>query len=224
MPLHKSGNTTDHNNFRQISILPIISKILEKAVHHQLIDYLERNSLLSQNQFGYRNKRSTELATALLTDSIRKAGDNGLLTGAVFLDLSKAFDTLGHDRLLEKLKSYGVKGLAFNWFADYLFQRSQVVKLGQELSAPCSMVCGVPQGSILGPILFLIFFNDFDDCLCHSKILQFADDTMSYVSSNCVSEIETKLKMDMSAIFVYLKTNDLVINLSKKPRALRFAH
>ena len=154
-------------------------------------------------------------ALALLTDSIRKAGDNGLLTGAVFLDLSKAFNTLGHDRLLEKLKSYGVKGLAFNWFADYLFQRSQVVKLGQELSAPCSMLCGVPQGSILGPVLFLIFFNDFEDCLCLSKILQFADDTVIYVSSNCVSEIEAKLKTDMSAIFVYLKTNDLVINLKK---------
>jgi hypothetical protein len=158
IPLHKAGNTTDHNNFRPISILPVISKIMERAVHHQLMDYLERNQLLSPNQFGYRNQRSTELATVLLTDTIRKAGDNGQLTGAVFLDLSKAFDTLGHDVLLEKLKSYGVKGLAFNWFADYLFQRSQVVKLGQELSAPCSLVCGIPQGIYPGAhSIFIIF-------------------------------------------------------------------
>jgi exonuclease III len=215
IPLHKAGNTTDHNNFRPISILPVISKIMERAVHHQLMDYLERNQLLSPNQFGYRNQRSTELATVLLTDTIRKAVDNGHVTVAVFLDLSKAFDTLGHDVLLEKLKSYGVKGLAFNWFADYLFQRSQVVKLGQELSAPCSLVCGIPQGSILGPILFLLFFNDFEKCLSHSQLLQFADDTVIYVSSKCVVDIEAKLNTDMMAISAYLKTNDLITNLNK---------
>ena len=103
IPLHKSGNTGDKNNK--------VSKILEKAVHHQLMNYIEGNNLLSDNQFGYRSMRSTEFATMLFTDFIRKSADNGLMTGAVFLDLSKAFDTLGHDRLLQKLKS---------WFTDYL--------------------------------------------------------------------------------------------------------
>ena len=121
LPLHKGGNKDDFNNYRPISILPVLSKILEKAVHQQLMEYLETNNLLSDLQFGYRRKRSTYLATVLLTDSIRRAGDEGKLTGAVFLDLSKAFDTLGHDRLILKLKSYGVKGLALKWFTDYLF-------------------------------------------------------------------------------------------------------
>ena len=112
VPVHKSGSTADVNNYRSISILPVISKILERAVHHQLMDYLERKKLLSDKQFRYRNKRSTELATALCIDSIRRSGDNGLLSGAVYLGLSKAFDTIDHGRLLDKMKSYGVNGLA----------------------------------------------------------------------------------------------------------------
>jgi hypothetical protein len=200
VPLHKSGSTTDTNNYRPISILPIVSKILERAVHYQLMDYLERNNLLSENQFGYRNKRSTELASALFIDSIRKSGDKGLLTGAVFLDLSKAFDTLDHSKLLDKLKCFGIKGLAHTWFIDYLFQRSQIVKLGQEVSSPCPLLCGVPQGSILGPVLFLMFFNDFNECLHHSKVIQFADDTVIYVSSKSVTNIEKQLNADLDKI------------------------
>ena len=96
-------------------------------------------------------------------------GDKGQLSGAVYQDLSKAFDTIDDGRLLEKMTSYGVNGLALTWFTDYLFQRSQVVMLGQELSDPCPLTCGVPKGSILGPILFLLFFNDFEDCLHHSN-------------------------------------------------------
>ena len=183
VPVHESGATADINNYRPTSILPVISKILERAVHHQLMDYLERNNLLSDKQFGYRSKSSTELATALFIDSIRRSGDKGLLPGAVYLDLSKAFDTLDHGRLLEKMKSHGVNGLALTWFTDYLFQRSQVVKLGQELSDPCPLTCGVPRGSILDPIMFLLFFNDFEYCLRHSNVAQFADDTVIYLSS-----------------------------------------
>ena len=215
VPLHKSGSAADVNNYRPISILPVISKVLERAVHHQLMDYLERNKLLSDKQFGYRSKRSTELATALFVDSIRRSGDKGLLSGAVYLDLSKAFDTLDHSRLLEKMKSYGIIELALTWFTDYLFQRSQVVKLGQELSDPCPLTCGVPQGSILGPIMFLLFFNDFEDCLHHSSVVQFADDTVIYLSSKSIDEIEDNLNRDLASISTYLSCNDLVINLKK---------
>ena len=147
--------------------------------------------------------RSTELATTLFTDFIRKSADNGLMTGAVFLDLSKAFDTLGHDCLLQKLKSYGIKGLALQWFTDYLFQRSQIVKLSQERSSPCPLVCGVPQGSILGPVLFLLFF---DDCVHHSNVLQFADDTVIFVSSKKVCDIEYLLNSDLNSVSLYLNT------------------
>ena len=151
LPVHKNGSITDVSNYRPISILTVISKILGRAVHHQLMAYLERNKLLSDKQFGYRRKRSTELATALF-DSTRRSSDNGLLSGAAYLDLSKAFDTLNHGNLYEKMKSYGVTGLALTWFTDYLFQRFQVVKLNREFSNPRPQTCGVPPDSILGPI------------------------------------------------------------------------
>lgn len=138
------------------------------------------------------------------------------MTGAVFLDLSKVFDALGHDRLLQKLKSYGIKGLALQWFTDYLFQRSQIVKLGQERSSPCPLVCWVPQGSILGPVLFLLFFGDFNDCIHHFNVLQFADDTVIFVSSKKVCDIEYLLNSDLnSEVPLYLNTNELVANLKK---------
>ena len=195
--------------------MPVLSKILEKAVHQQLMEYLETNNLLSDLQFGYRRKRSTDLATVLLADSIRRAGDEGKLTGAVFLDLSKAFDTLGHDRLILKLKSYGVEGMALKWFTEYLFHRKLVVKIGQELSTPSSLECGVPQGSILGPLLFLIYFNDLGDCLLNCNLLQYADDTVIYVSSKNITDIENRLNEDMTAINHYRETNEHIINLKK---------
>jgi hypothetical protein len=185
IPLHKSGDTTLESNYRPISILPVVSKILEKAVHHQLLHYLEFDKLLSKNQFGYRKRRSTELATILLTDSIRKCVDNGDLVVALFIDLFKAFDTLSHTVLPLKLKSYCIKGIALNWFTDYLFNRKQFcfLALGNVEPDYQHLVCGVPQGSTLGPILFLLYFNDFEDCLIHSKVIQFADDTLLFVSS-----------------------------------------
>ena len=113
-PIHKKGNTNDYNNYRPISVLNTCSKILERAVHKQLIDHLETNDLLSKTQFGYKKNRSTELATILLSDNIRKAVDEGHLVGVLYLDLSKAFDTLSHSALLEKLKSFGITGDSHN--------------------------------------------------------------------------------------------------------------
>ena len=131
-------------------------------MHYQLVNYLEQNNLLSERQYGHRKKRSTELATAYLVDKIRKAADKGLLTGVLFVDLSKAFDTLGHSGLITKLQSYGIKGQALQWFTNYLFARHQVVQFNNQTSEKFPFTCGVPQGSILGPVLFLIFFNNFE--------------------------------------------------------------
>lgn len=214
-PIHKSGNTTEANNFRPISVLPVISKILEKAVQQQLVEYLETNHHLSDSQFGYRKKRSTKVATTLFIDNLRKACHKGLVSGALFIDLSKAFDTLGHANLLLKLESTGVKGLALNWFRDYLFGRKQIVKYNNELSDPTTLLCGVPQGSILGPILFLIFFDDFEKCLQNCKTIQFADDTVIYISEKSIAEVQTKLNEDLAQIASYLQTNELIINLKK---------
>ena len=215
IPLHKNGKVTSANNYRPISILSVVSKIMERAVHTQLVEYLENNKLLSPQQFGFRKERSTELASTLLLNNIRKEVDSGKLVGAVFIDLSKAFDTLGHAVLLSKLESYGVLHTELEWFTSYLFNRKQVCLYDGEVSDVQPVTCGVPQGSILGPLMFLIHFNDFPDVVKHSKVVQFADDTVIYISDNCFYTIERKLNEDLSYIADYFHLNELIINLNK---------
>jgi len=214
VPIHKKGNTTDPANFRPISLLPVLSKILEKAVHSQLIDFLENENLLSDRQFGYRRNRSTNLATTLLLDEIKKQVNEGLLVGSVFIDLSKAFDTLSHATLLNKLQSYGVEGEELNWMKDYLFSRKQYIQIESHISnlEPCYN--GVPQGSILGPLLFLIFFNDFQEQLQNTRTIMYADDTVIYCSGKDVSSIEKALTNDLTRISTYFNTNELIINMN----------
>ena len=126
-PIHKSGDMKTPGNYRPISVLPIFSKILERAIHSQLSEYLEQHQLLTDSQFGYRRKRSTKLASTLLCDDIRSSIDKGNFVGAVFIDLTKAFDTVGHGVLLDKLFEYGIEGTEIEWFTDYLFNREQYV-------------------------------------------------------------------------------------------------
>ena len=221
-PIHKSGTRSKADNYRPISILPAISKVLEKAVQTQLMDYLEVNKLLSDTQFGYRRKRSTELATTLFTDRIRAGVDKGCLTGAVFIDLSKAFDTIGHSSLIQRLRDYGVRENELEWFTNYLFSRFQYVSYSNENSKKYPILSGVPQGSILGPIMFLVFFDDFDQILKNSSVIKFADDTVIYVSDKNLESIERKLNEDLVRIHEYFKENELIINLKNQKQRLCF--
>ena len=136
IPIFKSGSMAEIDNYRPISILPTLSKILEKMVHNQLMKHLEFNGFLSEHQFGFCPNRSTELGVTLFTDLIRKEADGGKATGAIFIDLSKAFDTISHSVLLEKLSRYGIQDNELNWFTDYLFLRSQIVQFKGVLSEP----------------------------------------------------------------------------------------
>lgn len=157
----------------KIIILPVLSKIIEKIVHRQLMSFLDKNSLLSEFQFGFRRGLSTELAATLLLDDIRREVDSGKLVGAVFIDLSKAFDTISHAKLLDKLSRYGINDGELEWFKDYLFSRKAVVSYNNCLSEVHEIYSGVPQGSILGPLLFLVFFNDITDVVNHSKVIKY---------------------------------------------------
>ena len=215
IPVFKSGKKSDLDNYRPISVLPILSKLLEKFVHKQLIDHLEKNCMLFSFQFGFRSKRSTELAVTLLTDHIRKEAGKGSLTGAIFVDLSKAFDTVSHSSLLNKLPSFGIHGTELNWFTDYLFNRRQFVQSNGCASDITPVFGGVPQGSIIGPLLFIMHFNAAHTVLQNSKIITYADDTVIFVSGSSLDEVEGKLNNDLQHLKAWFDENELLVNLKK---------
>ena len=176
--LFKSGDRSDPNNYRPIIILPTVSKILEKAFHSQVYSYLEENQILTPKQFVFRPKLSTEIALAHFTDNILGNMDKGLTTGAVFLDLSKAFDTVNHSRLFDKLQSTGFSSDTVKWFQSYLTNRKQVTAIVNQTSSSKPVPVGVPQGSVLGPLLFLIYVNDLPLHVSHCEMSLYADDTV----------------------------------------------
>ena len=177
IPIYKAKDKKDISNYRPISLLPVVSNILEKVVHKNLYTFLEKNKDVYASQYGFRKNRSTVNAITELVCHITNAIENKQNTPSVFLDLSKAFDTIDHNILLHKLEFYGVRGLALNWFQSYLTDRKQYVLYNNVQSQTLDITCGVPQGSVLGPLLFLIYVNDIANCLAHSKLISFADDT-----------------------------------------------
>lgn len=215
IPIYKSEDPTLISNYRPISILPVLSKLLEKTLSNQLIGHLESNNLLHDSQFGFRSARSTLSAQLLFTEYIRATLDKGLITGAVFIDFRKAFDTVNHQILQNKLVSFQLSRSVISMISSYLTDRSQLVKVGQETSPllPCSM--GVPQGSILGPLLFIMYLNDLPNLCKHSQCLLYADDTVIYVSDPSPDSINTKLTLDLQSLNDWLTNNHLTINVKK---------
>ncbi|CAB3980033.1 Hypothetical predicted protein [Paramuricea clavata] len=218
LALFKSGDKSNASNYRPITILPTISKVLEKAVHSQVYRYLIDNKILTPRQFGFRRKLSTEIALAHFTDTILANMDKGLVTGAVFLDLAKAFDTVDHSLLFEKLASSGLSNDSVNWFKSYLSNRNQLTALANTVSSFKHVPVGVPQGSVLGPLLFLIFVNDLPYCINHCEISLYADDTVIYLSSNNACDLEMKLNSDLKYLCRWFNDNLLTLNVSKKKR------
>ena len=154
IPIFKKGSQTCVSNYRPISLLSIFNKLLERLMYKRLISYIEKKNILSKAQFGFRAKHSTSQAVSLITDKIQKAIEEGLFSCGIFLDLSKAFDTVNHKILISKLEHYGLHGKVKNWFVSYLEYRRQFVSIGNSKSDECVVSCGVPQGSVLGPCYF----------------------------------------------------------------------
>ena len=216
IPLYKKGDASDINNYRPISLLSNISKILEKIMYRRVISFLNRHNFFFENQFGFRKKCSTSQAISLLINSITNSFNKNEKSLAIFLDLSKAFDTISIEILLKKLDHYGIRGLAYIWFKNYLLNRKQqVVCFGVLSSTINSSTMGFPQGSILGPLLFLIYVNDFNNCLTKSKAVMFADDTTVWTSHKNTSTLFQFMQSEMELIDRWLVFNKLSINIEK---------
>ncbi len=213
-PIYKSGDNEDTYNYRPISILPIVSKILERHVHDLLYKYLDHLKLITSCQSGFRKFHSTATALIKIYDKFLQGFDSGKFIGAVFVDLRKAFDTVNHAILLKKLEAVGIKDKELQWFNSYLSNRTQRVDYRGTLSETQPVTIGVPQGSILGPLLFIIFVNDAPEVVQEIMDL-YADDTTLQTASSTLLELEDKLNRDLSALNGWLKANRLVLNTDK---------
>ena len=195
-PIHKGGDIKEPSNFRPISVLPIFSKILERAVFEQLYNYMNSNQLLNTNQSGFRPLHSTSTALINITDDWLSSFDHGELVGVVMLDLNKAFDTVDLDILIQKLKHYGVDDKGINWFNSYLKGRSHFTTINGKNSSFRPVCCGIPQGSIIGPLMFIIYINDLPLHVSHCKVSMYADDTALYYPSKNESDLIEKINED----------------------------
>ena len=213
-PIYKAGDPENPSNYRPISILPVLSKTIEHAVNSQLTQYLDDKGSVSPCQYGFRKDHSTTYLMLDLFDEIYSAKNKQRHPGIIFLDIRKAFDTVNHDILLAKLKHYGVGGLALKWFESYLIGRKQQTKVGSRISNLVEILSGVPQGSILGPILFSIFINDLPTACIESTPYLFADDGALYfdhISRGNYSNV----KLEIQSIYKWLQANKLALNNDK---------
>jgi hypothetical protein len=214
-PIFKKGKKNDLNNYRPISVIPTVAKIFEKIVYEQLFSYFNDNNLLTFCQSGFRSFHSTLTALTEATNSWSVNIDNGLLNGVVFLDLKKAFDTIDHSIILQKLQFYGIEKESLKWFQSYLDNRKQMCCVNGYMSNSRSVSCGVPQGSNLGPLLFLIYINDLPNCLSTASPRMFADDTNVSFASPTLSELENVLNRELQNLNIWLKVNRLSLNIAK---------
>ena len=217
VPIHKSGSRNTVGNYRPISILSTYSKIFEKVVYSQLIKYLELKNILYSKQYGFRSNKSTTQAILNLLTKIYTTLDNGDLYFSLFLDFQKAFDCVSHEILLAKLYHYGIRGIPHQWFTSYLTDRKQCVAVNGGLSEPRDVLCGVPQGSNLGPLLFLIFINDLPTCTGYFDFCLFADDsTLScIIPRSQIDNVHSEINLHLVHVHEWLSVNKIKLNCEK---------
>ena len=215
IPLPKGGARNDVSNLRPVSLLPLPGKLLEKCIHSQTLAYLDANNILIDKQGGFRPNKSTISTVFELNNIILNNNELNQTTLACFVDFSKAFDTINHLTFLQKIKHLGFDANVCEWFKNYLENRSQTVLVNNRLSDPMSITTGVPQGSIIGPLAFLLYINDISDVFEHCQVLLYADDTVLLNSNFDLGIASSELQRDLTSMNKWCAQNKLTINTRK---------
>ena len=221
--LHKGGDRYTIDNYRPISLLPVISKVIERYIYLRLVSHMDDNDVTYVRQFGFRKKHSTTDAFMLAVGEILSAFSENFSLLSVFIDLRKAFDTVDHSIILKKLEKIGVRDNALQWFTSYLHGRSQQVLYHDCFSSEKKIQSGVPQGSLLGVILFQLHINSLKCCLKQTTVILYADDTMIYAIGRNMRALKCKVQSDLNNLSMWLNANKLLLNVTKT-KSLLFSH
>lgn len=214
-PIYKNGTKTDFNNYRPISILPILEKVLEEIVVMRLNDFLTKYKIINKNQYGFQKGKNINQLLGLFSNHINQNVNNRQQCLALFIDFSKAFDTLSHEKLIETLERTGIRGECLEWMKNYLQCRNFRVKIENSQSSNTDITHGVPQGSKLGPLLYIIYANEMLNQLKESAVFAYADDTAIVVSHECIHTAETTMQKELNTITRWCHDNGLIINANK---------
>ena len=203
-PLYKANDPMMFSNYRPVSVLPVFSKILERIMYNQLLSFINKHKLLYAYQFGFRINHAPELALLCLVDKVSDALENGEYVLGLFLDFSKAFDTVNHEILFAKLEFLGIRGICLQWFIN----REQYVVYNDALSSRQRITCGVPQGFILGPLLFLLYINDLANASDVIYSLLFADDSNMFITGKNPDDLVIKMNAEIVKVVDWLKSTN----------------